>query len=219
MWKKKNVSLERLSGRNWDRLCAQRKKRVSRGRTETRVTYKTRGICPVCAFFSRFGEFKPSFRTLLEAGSLKGGPWSCTLCVFYVQVLLCSRCCSRLCCHEAVLTPRRPLFSILQSAYFDPLLLFPSLPAADVVVWYSLETFSWKALGCKPPPPDLPAPPPWRAGINLVTFTSDFIRFGLTLELWLNALMLPDIHKALFTEKRAQTPSWVIQYNELTFAK
>ena len=32
-------------------------KRVSRGYRETRVTYNTRGICPVCAFFSPFGEF------------------------------------------------------------------------------------------------------------------------------------------------------------------
>lgn len=62
-----------------------------------------------------------------ESRKSEGGP-GIRLCVFYVQIqlALCSRCCSRLCFHEAVLTPRCPFFPISQSVYFDPPLLFPS---------------------------------------------------------------------------------------------
>lgn len=81
------------------------------------------------------------------------GPWSSVLRLVRVQVrlALCSRCCSPLSFHKAVLA----VLSSVSSARLilvSPL-LFPFLPSADVVVWYSTETFRWTVEVCNPPLP------------------------------------------------------------------
>lgn len=81
------------------------------------------------------------------------GLGGCRLCVFYVQIQLCALLQMLHPTSISWSSPDSSLSSTLQSVNFDPFSSSPLSPDADVVVWYSPETFSWKVEGCKPPPP------------------------------------------------------------------
>lgn len=95
----------------------------------------------------------------MEAGSLKGA-----LQLRAVRVLCPNSACASLQMLQPNLFPWSSLNSSLSSLHYLTVglfwypLLFPSLPAADVVVWYSQETLGWKEEGCKPSPPESARP-------------------------------------------------------------